>query len=143
MSRQFPKQGLMILASCEMGCGNFWKRMIDYLRSQRHYCTKLCYLASVDRSALGRAGAAAPRYVSPAKRFARSQKGGLARAKTQTKERLSEIGRMGYRAGLAKHTKRQRSASGTNAANTTNRKLFGVKSFLGVHVPPQRKPDGK
>lgn len=97
----------MVEVSCS-GCGVLFKKLpSEVARSSRHYCTPACYHAHVDRSALGRLGAAAgPRHVPLAARFYRAQQAGLARARNLSPARLREIAMMGVAARLAKKATR-------------------------------------
>ena len=85
------------------GCRMPLLRPLWNIRNQlKHYCTRPCYEAHVDRAALGRRAAAAPNRLqaSPIARFLRSQKAGLARARKLGPERLREIAILGARARI-------------------------------------------
>lgn len=89
------------------GCGiTFEKLPSEVKRSRRHFCKPACYLANVDRSALGRAGAKVPREVPRLARFLRSQKAGIARGRNLSKEQLRAIAMKGVAARLAKKATR-------------------------------------
>ena len=80
---------------------------------------------------LGKASAMAPyrRLPEYEKRVERSRLGGLARAANQSKERLSEIARLGVEARLAKLSANDRSAIAKKAAAVRRfgPAVFGVR----------------
>lgn len=115
------------------GCGGPCRKLAsEWKRYARHYCTPACYQASVDRAALGRAGAAVAKAVDPEKARERSRKGGLARARNLTPEQLREIAMAGVRARLdpARRSEVTRKA-------VMNRR-FGKLSVLGVRLGLKR-----
>jgi len=98
------RRGRATLEVACSGCGVvFPKARWHAVHDARHYCSRDCYQRHIDRSRLGRLGALANRRSVPAAvRFFRSQKAGLARAAKLSPERLSEIGRLGAAARIAK-----------------------------------------
>lgn len=99
----------MRILACEApGCMEIFTRLASEARRRcRHFCGRGCYMAVVDRVALGRAAAAAPvlRPAPPLVRYLRSQKGGQARARNLSPERLREIALLGVAARQAKGSK--------------------------------------
>lgn len=69
-------------------------------RRQKTYCSRDCYWASVDRAALGRRGGSQKdrRPTDPAVLADRARRGGLARARNLSPERLREIAMLGVAA---------------------------------------------
>lgn len=103
------RTGRAVLEVICSGCGVlFPKARWHAQHDQRHYHDRACYETHIDRAALGRLSASAPgrAVVPPAARFLRAQMAGFARARVLSKERMSEIGRMGAAARKAKNGSR-------------------------------------
>lgn len=107
---------------------------------RRPFCSKACSDVAydpVERRENGRRGGSAPhRAPSPEVAVARSRLGGLARARSQPRERLQEIGRMGVAARMAKpDTVRRRWARKAAISAGKTVRWFGVPITPGAASP--------
>lgn len=91
----------MVDCVCE-GCSTpFRKIATEFAKRRHHYCNTACYMLNVDHRALGILGGKAPKVIAPEVARARSRKGGLARARNLTPERMREIALAGVRSRQA------------------------------------------
>lgn len=115
----------MVSLFCECCFRPFERAKHVAARHEHHYCGRDCFLACVDRVALGRAGGAAARPASPAMRFLRSQAAGFARARNLTPERMREIALMGVAARRAARERDGRLPRMRSAKFTRGRSFLG------------------
>lgn len=77
------------------GCGLEFDRIAsEYRRYASHYCGRACQSEHQERSWTAKRRAS-PAGIPEAVKFARAQKGGKARAASLSRERLSEIAKLG------------------------------------------------
>lgn len=119
------------------GCGVVFKKMPSEVRRnrERHFCSRKCWHGSADYAAMGRIGGRVEKApLDPAFLAERARKGGLARARALSPERLREI------AAVALEARRRMSPEEVRAGQLKQvaSRRFGAKVVLGVRVGRRR-----
>lgn len=114
-------------------CGVLFRKSPTEVRRSRtrHFCSRKCWHASADYAAMGRVGGAVEKApLDPAFLRERARKGGLARAKALSPERLREIAALALEARRRMSPEEVREAQRRQVAS----RRFGPVAVLGVRL---------
>ena len=126
------RTGRTIVELICVGCATHFQRVKDQAaRTKVHYCTVSCYEEHADRSAMGKAGGAAPHEYPPGFKEARSRLAGLAKFRKMTQDDRKAFSRTGVEARKAMFTRKDYSAISKRSSFT---RRIGHDVVLGVRL---------